>query len=247
MGAEANGAKTLIIAIDGPSGAGKGTVARHRSPIGWHIATLHCAMYLGAAWRSPLQRGIDLTDDAAVADVARARCVRAPPGRAPSSTVTTSPQRSGHPRSMRPPRRSSHAIPRCARSWSNGSREYGEGGGVVMEGRDIGTVVFPEADVKVYLDASPDERARRRAGDPPPRRAGRDVGPVETVAQALARARSQRHAPVQRRRCRWRPTPSSSRRPALGSSRSSSASWRLSKSAATHPGEKRNGEPLTGV
>ena len=45
-------------------------------------------------------------------------------------------------------------------------RTYGEGGGVVMEGRDIGTVVFPGADVKVYLDASPEERARRRAADP---------------------------------------------------------------------------------
>jgi cytidylate kinase len=45
-------------------------------------------------------------------------------------------------------------------------REYGEGGGIVMEGRDIGTVVFPDADVKIYLDASPEERARRRAADP---------------------------------------------------------------------------------
>jgi cytidylate kinase len=45
-------------------------------------------------------------------------------------------------------------------------RTYGAGGGVVMEGRDIGTVVFPEADVKIYLDASPEERARRRAADP---------------------------------------------------------------------------------
>ena len=44
-------------------------------------------------------------------------------------------------------------------------REYGEGGGVVMEGRDIGTVVFPNADVKIYLDASAEERARRRAND----------------------------------------------------------------------------------
>ena len=42
-------------------------------------------------------------------------------------------------------------------------RDYGRDGGVVMEGRDIGSVVFPDADVKIYLDASPDERARRRA------------------------------------------------------------------------------------
>ncbi len=42
----------------------------------------------------------------------------------------------------------------------------GADGGIVMEGRDIGTVVFPDADVKLYLDASPEERARRRAADP---------------------------------------------------------------------------------
>jgi cytidylate kinase len=44
-------------------------------------------------------------------------------------------------------------------------RDMGAGGGVVMEGRDIGTVVFPDADVKIYLDAAPAERARRRAAD----------------------------------------------------------------------------------
>ena len=50
----------------------------------------------------------------------------------------------------------------------------GVDGGIVMEGRDIGTVVFPDADVKLYLDASPEERARRRASDPGAhRRAGR--------------------------------------------------------------------------
>src|SRR5206468_11245105 len=45
-------------------------------------------------------------------------------------------------------------------------RRLGVDGGVVMEGRDIGTVVFPHADVKIYLDATPEERARRRAADP---------------------------------------------------------------------------------
>ena len=45
-------------------------------------------------------------------------------------------------------------------------RDLGHGGGVVMEGRDIGTVVFPAADMKIYIDASAEERARRRAADP---------------------------------------------------------------------------------
>jgi cytidylate kinase len=53
-----------------------------------------------------------------------------------------------------------------------------------MEGRDIGTVVFPDADVKIYLDASPEERARRRAGDPA-HAASREPARVDDVAQAL--------------------------------------------------------------
>ncbi len=57
-------------------------------------------------------------------------------------------------------------LPRVRAALVERQRALGAGGGIVMEGRDIGTVVFPAADVKVYLDASPDERARRRAGDP---------------------------------------------------------------------------------
>ena len=62
-------------------------------------------------------------------------------------------------------------------------RRLGEGGAVVMEGRDIGTVVFPKADVKIYLDASAEERARRRASDP-----AHSGGPtaVAEVVSALA-------------------------------------------------------------
>jgi cytidylate kinase len=56
---------------------------------------------------------------------------------------------------------------------------------LVMEGRDIGTVVFPSADVKIYLDASPDERARRRALDPS-HEVSRRQGSVQSVAEALA-------------------------------------------------------------
>jgi cytidylate kinase len=54
-----------------------------------------------------------------------------------------------------------------------------------MEGRDIGTVVFPGADLKVYLDASPEERARRRAGDPA-HAAGKGGAAVQDIASALA-------------------------------------------------------------
>ena len=67
----------------------------------------------------------------------------------------------------RPGRRDRRAASRGAPDARRASAaRYGEHGGVVMEGRDIGTVVFPQADVKIYLDASPEERARRRAADP---------------------------------------------------------------------------------
>ena len=68
----------------------------------------------------------------------------------------------------------------------------GRGGGVVMEGRDIGTVVFPAADVKIYLDATPEERARRRAHDPS-HALSAGAATVGDVATALeARDRSDR-------------------------------------------------------
>ena len=60
-------------------------------------------------------------------------------------------------------------------------RQMGEGGAIVMEGRDIGTVVFPDADVKIYLDAAPGERARRRAADP-----AHSGGPVAVADVATA-------------------------------------------------------------
>ena len=66
-------------------------------------------------------------------------------------------------------------------------RALGEQGGIVMEGRDIGTVVFPGADVKVYLDADPAERARRRANDPA--HAGSQAPIADVASQMAARDR----------------------------------------------------------
>jgi cytidylate kinase len=67
-------------------------------------------------------------------------------------------------------------------------REEGKRGGVVMEGRDIGTVVFPDADVKVYLDATPEERARRRANDPA--HSGGQIGQAAVAEAIQARDKS---------------------------------------------------------
>ena len=153
----------LIIAIDGPSGAGKGTVAREiASELGYrHVDS--GAMYRAVGWKA-IREGIALDDEDAVAALAR---------RARIDVTNTSVTIDGDDvtREIRTPAIDRAAasvarLPRVRAVLVEGQRALGAGGGIVMEGRDIGTVVFPAADVKVYLDASPDERARRRAEDP---------------------------------------------------------------------------------
>jgi len=154
--------KPLIIAIDGPSGAGKGTVAR---AVAAELRYRHVdsgAMYRAVGWKA-LRDGIALDDEAAVAKVAETPIEISPSRVAIGGRDVT--------REIRTPEidRAAAAVARLPRVRTvlvARLREMAEGGEIVMEGRDIGTVVFPNADVKVYLDAAPEERARRRATDP---------------------------------------------------------------------------------
>ncbi|TMK85433.1 MAG: (d)CMP kinase [Actinobacteria bacterium] len=151
-----------LVAIDGPAGSGKSTVART-------VAGRLGAAYLdtGAMYRSvalaALERGVDPTDGEALAKLAGAldievgervlvdgvdatTAIRGPDVTAVVSAV-----------SAHPPVRAE--MVRRQRRWAEAH------GGGVLEGRDIGSVVFPHADVKVFLTASEEERARRRAAD----------------------------------------------------------------------------------
>ena len=155
--------KRLIIAIDGPSGAGKGTVSRTVSQqLGYrHIDT--GAMYRAVALQAA-RSGIALDDETEVAGFASRALLTVEGGIViiDGTDVTSA---------IRTPEADKAAaavarLPRVREVLVARQRRIGNPGGVVMEGRDIGTVVFPEADVKIYLDASADERARRRAEDP---------------------------------------------------------------------------------
>lgn len=155
--------RALTIAIDGPSGAGKGTVARAiAAKLGYrHVDS--GAMYRAVGWKA-VRDGVALDDEAGLADLATRANVEITEEVVTIDGVDVT-------KAIRTPDidRAAAAVARLPGVRAvlvSRQRDLGAHGAIVMEGRDIGTVVFPAADVKIYLDASPDERARRRAHDP---------------------------------------------------------------------------------
>ena len=156
--------KPLIIAIDGPSGAGKSTLGRR---LARELGLLYVdtgAMYRAAAL-AVVEAGASATDADEVARVAAGARIELAGDPDSLRVLLEGRDVSAEIRTEQITRLSSviSAIPAVRRDLVRRQREMGERGrGVVLDGRDIGTVVFPSADVKFFLTAVPEERAKRR-------------------------------------------------------------------------------------
>lgn len=155
--------KGLQVAIDGPASSGKSTVAKI---IAKRFGYVYCdtgAMYRSVTWAA-LENGIGVSDTKRVIDLARRIKITFEPGQ-PDQRVFVD----GHEvtKDIRTEKIAANvsavaAIPEVRAQMVEQQRQIAQAGGIVMDGRDIGTTVLPDAQIKVFLVASAHERARRR-------------------------------------------------------------------------------------
>ena len=153
----------LIIAIDGPVGSGKSTVARRVAELLGYTHLDSGAMYRGVAWKA-LQDRVPLDSPEKLAAVAEAVRIDLAPRDGKLRVILDGDDVTDLIRTPEVSRAASivAAVPGVRHPMVAEQRRAGAQGGVVMEGRDIGSVVFPHADLKIFLDASPEVRADRR-------------------------------------------------------------------------------------
>jgi len=181
----------LTIAIDGPAGSGKSTVARRVAAMLGYLYLDSGAMYRAVALKA-LERKIPLEEDAQLVQLARETHIelKAPAADQEAAGLKNRVFLDG--REVTTEIRTGEVAQAASRlATIAGVREVlvaeqqhaGEGGGVVMEGRDIGTVVFPWAELKIFLEASPETRVQRRWME------HREKGETFTVEQVLQEVR----------------------------------------------------------
>jgi cytidylate kinase len=155
--------RNFIVAIDGPAGAGKSTIARH---LARHFGLLNLesgAMYRAFALKA-LRAALPLDDSSILDGITAETTIRLEPGEDENRVLLDGEDVTGQLRNhMVTDAASRVSVFPSIRAWMVGlQQQLGAEGGIVMEGRDIGTVVFPHAQVKIFLDAAPEVRGQRR-------------------------------------------------------------------------------------
>ncbi len=192
--------KEMVIAIDGPSGAGKSTVARLLAARLGYTYIDTGAMYRAVGWKAR-RDGVDPGDEAALARLCERIdvTIRHDSGGQRvlvNGTDVTSEIRTPEMGMMASAVSRSPAVRACLLTLQ---RRLGVQGGVVMDGRDIGTVVFPDADKKFYLDASVEERGRRRFRELAAKGMEVDLaGITEDIRTRDLQDSSRKHAPLRK-------------------------------------------------
>jgi cytidylate kinase len=178
-------ARKIIVAIDGPAGAGKSTIARQ---LALHFGLLNLesgAMYRAFALKA-LRAGLPLQESAGLERLAAETVIRLEPGEEDNRVLLDGEDVTGLIRNQIVTEAASQvSVFPAVRAWMvRLQQQLGAAGGVVMEGRDIGTVVFPHAEVKIFLDAAPEVRGLRRFDQLGPQPA---VQPEEVIRDLRAR------------------------------------------------------------
>jgi cytidylate kinase len=156
-------ARKVIVAIDGPSGAGKSTIARH---LARHFGLLN--LETGAMYRAfglkALRAQCSIDDPTALEALSARTTIHLEPGETGNRVFLDNEDVTGQLLNQPVSDAASRvSVFPAIRAWMvRLQQQMGESGGIVMEGRDIGTVVFPNAEVKIFLDAAPEVRGMRR-------------------------------------------------------------------------------------
>ena len=190
-GSPADAGKKIIVAIDGPAGAGKSTIARR---LARHFGLLNLetgAMYRAFALKA-LRAEVPLDNSHALEELAAETDIRLESGGGENCVLLDAEDVTGLIRNPTVTDAASQvSVFPAIRAWMvRLQQQLGAEGGVVMEGRDIGTVVFPNADAKIFLDAAPEVRGMRRFDQLGPQPAQQ---PEEVIRELRERDRRDRN------------------------------------------------------